>query len=41
MLNHDRVTGKVKEENERDFDTLDVKEDLFCEKELVTLVKGL
>ena len=29
------------EENEKVCDTLDVKEDLFCEEELATVLKGL
>ena len=39
MLNQDRVAGKDIEEMKKAFDTLDVKEDLFCEKELVTGLK--
>ena len=41
MLNKDRVPGKDKEENEKVCDTADVKEDLFCEEDLVTVLKGL
>ena len=41
MPNHDRITGKDKEKNKKVCDTLDVKEDLFCEQELVTVLKGL
>ena len=41
LLNRDRVAGKDIEENEKVCDTLDVKEDLFCEEELVTILKGL
>ena len=32
VLIRDRVTGKYIEEKEKDLDTLDVKEDLFCEE---------
>ena len=41
LLNRDRVAGKDIEENEKVCDTLDVKEDLFCEEELATVLKGL
>ena len=41
MLNRDTVAGKDIEENEKVCDTLDVKEDLFCEEELATVLKGL
>jgi hypothetical protein len=41
LLNRDRVAGKNIEENEKVCDTLDVKEDLFCEEELATVLKGL
>ena len=41
MLNRDAVAGKDIEENEKVYDTLDVKEDLFFEEELVTVLKGL
>ena len=41
MLNQGRVLGKDLEENEKVCDTLDVKEDLFCEEELVTVLKEL
>ena len=41
MLNRERVAGKNIEENEEVCDTLDVKEDLFCEEELATVLKGL
>ena len=42
MLNRDRVAGKDIEQNEKKVcDTLDVKEDLFCEEELATVLKGL
>ena len=40
VLNRDRVTGKDIDENEKVCDTLDVKEDLFCEEEVVTVLKG-
>ena len=40
MLNRNKVAGKYAEENEKVCDTLDVKEDLFCEEELTTLLKG-
>jgi len=36
VLNRDTVAGKDIEENEKVCDTLDVKEDLFCEEELAT-----
>jgi len=35
MLNRDRIARKNIEENEKNCDTLDVKEDLFCDEELV------
>ena len=41
VLNRDTVAAKNKEENEKVCDTLDVKEDLFCEEELATVIKGL
>ena len=41
MLNWDRAAGKDIEENEEVCDTLDVKEDLFCEEELATVLKRL
>ena len=41
VLNRDRVAGKDIEENEKVCDTLDVKEGLFCEEELATVLKGL
>ena len=41
VLNRDTVAGKDIEENEKVCDTLDVKEDLFCEEELATVLKGL
>ena len=41
VLNWDRVAGKDIEANEKVCDTLDVKEDLFCEEELATVLKGL
>ena len=41
VLNHDRVTGKEIIKNEKVCDTFDLKEDLFCEEELVTVLKGL
>ena len=40
-LNRDRVAWKDIEENEKVCDTLDVKEDLFCEEELATVLTGL
>jgi hypothetical protein len=39
--NQDRVARKDIEGNEQVCDTLDVKEDLFCEEELATVLKGL
>ena len=39
MLNRDRVAGKDIEENKKVCDTLDVKEDWFCEEELATILK--
>ena len=41
MLNQDTVAGKDIDEYEKVCDTLDVKEDLFCEEELATVLKGL
>ena len=41
LLHRDSVTGKCIEEKEKVCDSLDVKEDLFCEEELVTVLKGL
>ena len=41
LLNRDTDEGKDKEENEKAFDTSNVKKDLFCEEELVTVLKGL
>jgi len=41
MPNQDWFTGKDIEENEKVSDTLDVKEDLSCKEELVTILKGL
>ena len=41
VLNRDTVAGKDIDENEKICDTLDVKEDLFCEEELATILKGL
>ena len=41
MLNRDRVAGKDIEENENFCDTLGVNEDLSCEEELATVLKGL
>ena len=41
VLNRDRVAGKDIDENEKVCDTLDVKEDLFSEEELATVLKGL
>ena len=38
VLNRDRVTRKDIEENEKVCDTLEVKEDLFCDEELVTVL---
>ena len=40
MLYQDRVAGKDIEEKEKVYDTLDVKEDLLCEEELATVLKG-
>ena len=40
VLNQDRVAGKDIEENDKICDTLDVKEDLFCEEELAIVLKG-
>ena len=40
MLNRDTVAGKYIEENKKVRDTLDVKEDLFCEEELATVLKA-
>ena len=41
VLNQNRATGKDIEENEKVCDILDVKEDLFCEEELATVLSGL
>ena len=41
MLNQTTVEGKDTEENEKVCDTLDVKEDLFCKEEIVTVLYGL
>ena len=41
VLNQDTVAGKDIEENEKVSDILDVKEDLFYEEELATVLKGL
>ena len=41
ILNRDTVAGKDIDENGKVCDTLDVKEDLFCEEELVKALKGL
>ena len=41
MINRDWGKGKDIEENEKACDTMDVKEDLFCEQEFVTVLKGL
>ena len=40
MLNRESCRKDI-EENEKVYDTLDLKEDLFCEEELVTVLKGL
>ena len=40
VLNRDTVAGKDIEENKKVCDTLDVKQDLFCERELVKILKG-
>ena len=41
VLNRDRVAGKYIEENEKVCDNLEMKEDLFCEEESPSVVKGL
>ena len=41
LLNQDKVAGKDIEEKKKVCDTFDVKEDLFFEEELVTVLKGL
>ena len=41
VLNRDTVAGKYIDENEKVCDILDVKEDLFNEEELATVLKGL
>ena len=41
VLNQDTVVGKDIEENEKECNTLDVKEDLFCEEELAIVLKVL
>ena len=40
MLNQDIVAGKDIEGNDKVCDTSDVKEDLFCEEEIPTVLKG-
>ena len=40
-LSRDRVARKDIEENEKVYDTLDMKEDLFCEEKIATEVKEL
>ena len=40
VLNQDTVTGKDIDENKKVSDTLDVKEDLFSEEKLATVLKG-
>ena len=40
LLNRDRVAGKDIEENEKVYDTLDLKEETFCEEELVAVLRG-
>ena len=39
MLNQDRAARKEIEESEKVCNTFDVKEDLFCEEELTTVLK--
>ena len=39
VLNRDTLAGKDIDENEKVCDTLDVKENLFSEEELVTVLK--
>jgi len=41
VLNRDTVAGKDIDENGKVCDTLDVKEDLFCEEELAAVLKAL
>ena len=41
MLNRDTVAGKDIDEYEKVCDTLDMKEDLFSEEELATVLEGL
>jgi hypothetical protein len=41
VLNWDKVIGKEMKENEKNCDTLYVKEDLFCEEKLVSVLKIL
>ena len=41
VLNRDTVAGKDIDENEKVCDILDVTENLFCEEELATVLKGL
>jgi len=41
VLNRDTVAGNNIAENEKVCDTLNLKEDLFCEEELATVLKGL
>ena len=41
MLNRDRFAGKDIEENEKVYNTLDVKKNLFREEELAIVLNGL
>ena len=41
VLNRDEVTGDDIEKNEKVCDTLEMKEDSFCEEELETVLKKL
>ena len=41
MLNRDRAERKNIEDNEKVSDSLNRKEDLFCEEEVVTVLTGL
>ena len=41
VLNRDKVTGKDTKKNEKVCDTSEEKKDLFCEDEVVTVLKAL
>ena len=41
VLNRDKIERKDIEENEKGYDSLEMKEDLFCEDKFATVLKGL